>query len=215
MSQVEIYGIPKSSYVRSARWALAEKGIEHVLLPPDGAALDSPAYLARHPFGKIPALAHGDVQLYEVAAICQYADEAFDGPSLQPTEVVERAQMRKWISIVSHYFDPAIVRNYTFVYRFADGEPDRAKIDATLPDIEKYTKVLDETLGGRDYLVADHITIAEFIIAPMMQVLGKFPEGEEILSRRKNITRAVKAWTSRPAYAVANTIPDWAKPPAG
>lgn len=81
---LHLYGADYSVYVRAVRIALAEKEIEYALEPIDifDAAGPADSYLKLHPFGKIPALHHGDFELFETTAILQYIDEAFGGPKL-------------------------------------------------------------------------------------------------------------------------------------
>ena len=43
------------------------------------------AYLALHPFGRVPTLVHDGFALYETGAISRYIDRAFPGPALQPS----------------------------------------------------------------------------------------------------------------------------------
>ena len=62
MSDVIVYGFAPSTYVRTARLALEEKGVAHELSPVE---FGSDAHLMLHPFARIPAFAHGDVRLYE------------------------------------------------------------------------------------------------------------------------------------------------------
>ncbi len=211
MSLPVIYGIARSTYVKSARWAFEEKGIVYELTPPDGgiAGLTSPGYLERHPFARIPALEHDGHHIYETAAICQYADEAFDGPLLQPVNILERARMRQWISVANSYLDPVIMRGYVFPYAFADGEVDQTRIDAALPNCERYTEILDQALEGRDFLAGDSISIAEMMITPMLWAFGAFQEGKEILVKRPNLRRALAGWMARPGFEA--TLSDPAK----
>ena len=207
MADVKIYGIVRSTYVKSARWALEEKGVAYDLLPPSEGSIKSESHLKLHPFGRIPVLEHDDHHIYESAAICQYVDEAFDGPLLQPVNILERARMRQWISVANSYLDPVILRGYVFPYAFAEGDPDRTQIEAALPGCEHYTRVLDEALEGRDYLAGDRISIADMIIAPMFWAFGAFQEGKEILVKRSNLRRALKGWLDSPAFQATLTEP--------
>ncbi len=75
MSDIVVYGFAPSTYVRTARQALAEKGVDNDL---ETGEFGSAALLELHPFSRIPAFAHGDVRLYETSAIVRYVDEAFD-----------------------------------------------------------------------------------------------------------------------------------------
>ena len=77
MSEVILHGNDRSSYTRTCRMALDEKGVAYTH---DPAMPQTPEQLARHPWGKIPALTHGDLTLFESLAITRYVDEVFDGP---------------------------------------------------------------------------------------------------------------------------------------
>ena len=55
---VKLYGIPGSPYVQAAMLGLTEKGVDYELVriaPPEH---KGPDHMARHPFGKVPALDH-------------------------------------------------------------------------------------------------------------------------------------------------------------
>ncbi|MEC9453951.1 MAG: glutathione S-transferase N-terminal domain-containing protein [Pseudomonadota bacterium] len=53
MSDIVIHGFPASTYTRTARLAAEEKGLAYSLVDP---AIDTDAYQALHPFGKMPAM---------------------------------------------------------------------------------------------------------------------------------------------------------------
>jgi len=56
----EIIGSIRSTYTRTACMVCEEKGIEYVLTE---RPLHAPEILAIHPFGKMPVLRHGDLEL--------------------------------------------------------------------------------------------------------------------------------------------------------
>ena len=107
MAEVTIIGFPQSTYVRTVRMACEEKGVSYEL---EGRDFGSEELKAIHPFSKIPALKHGDVEVWETSAICRYIDDAFDGPALSPSSVAEKAMMEQWISAGNAYYDRDIVR---------------------------------------------------------------------------------------------------------
>jgi glutathione S-transferase len=100
-----VYGIPESVYVRTVLLALAEKRVAFDLVVVDPFISGGPPmdHLARHPFGKVPAFEHGDLALYESAAILRYIDDAFEGPALTPSTPRLRARMTQLLSILDHY----------------------------------------------------------------------------------------------------------------
>jgi glutathione S-transferase len=55
-----VFGADYSVYVRIVRLCLIEKGVEYELTPVDIVAKEGPpqSYLAKHPFGRIPAFEH-------------------------------------------------------------------------------------------------------------------------------------------------------------
>ena len=70
-----LYGADYSCYVRIARLALIEKGVDHELVPVDIFAKGGPPewYREIHPFGRIPACEHGGFRVlhkpYDLAAL--------------------------------------------------------------------------------------------------------------------------------------------------
>ena len=73
MANPIVYGPAFSTYVWSARLALAEKGVTHELIEmPFGAQREEP-HLSRHPFAKVPAFEHDGFTLYEAQAIMRAA----------------------------------------------------------------------------------------------------------------------------------------------
>ncbi len=82
-----LHGYRYSVYQRIARLTLAEKGVAYEQVEVNPFAPDVPAaYLALHPFGRVPTLVHDGFALYETAAITRYVDRTFPGPALQPAE---------------------------------------------------------------------------------------------------------------------------------
>jgi glutathione S-transferase len=67
MAAPVVYGPAYSTYTRTARLALEEKGVDYKLEEVDilSGAAQSPAHLARQPFGKVPAFEHDGFRLYE------------------------------------------------------------------------------------------------------------------------------------------------------
>ncbi|MGH6691405.1 MAG: glutathione S-transferase N-terminal domain-containing protein, partial [Gammaproteobacteria bacterium] len=77
-----VYGPAYSTYTRTVRLALEEKGVDHDLVEVDliAGATKAAEHLARHPFGKVPAFEHDGFALYETDAITRYVNEVFPGP---------------------------------------------------------------------------------------------------------------------------------------
>ncbi|MCH9683224.1 MAG: glutathione S-transferase family protein [Deltaproteobacteria bacterium] len=197
MAQITLYGPPQSSYVRTARMTCAQKGVSHEL---GTIEFGSEAHLALHPFGKVPALAHGDVNLFETQAILRYVDAAFDGPALVPTNPVAMATMEQWISVHNCYLYDHFVKQYAFSYirpKGEGGQPDRAAIEAAMPNVERGIGMLDRALDGQPFLTGE-LSLADLLLAPIVTTLAPFPEGGQQLDRSSNVRRWLTALEQLP-----------------
>lgn len=201
---VVVVGSPISPYTRALRIALAEKGVAYTLKPVAPHAPDADAI---HPFGRIPALYDGPLPFYETRAILRYIDEAFDGPSLMSMGgVTSRARAEQWYSVLNDYGYDAIVKRYVLQYMFpsgAGGQPNRAIIDAALPDIDRVLATLDAGYGKRDFLVGNGPCIADYLAAPLLYTLSKMPEGRVLLGKYPNVQRAQAVMQARPSFISA------------
>ncbi|TIT59992.1 MAG: glutathione S-transferase family protein, partial [Mesorhizobium sp.] len=129
MTKPILYGADYSVYVRIARMALEEKGIDYELVPLDVFATDGiPAwYLEHHPFGRIPAFEDDGFRLFETNAIARYVDEAFEGPALQPADARGRARMGQMTGMLDAYGYRSMVWDVA-VERLEKEAPDEALI---------------------------------------------------------------------------------------
>jgi len=207
MAQTTVFGFPASSYVRTVRMALEEKGVSYDLQEVD---LASDVHRNRHPFGKMPAFEHDGVQLFETTAICRYIDETFAGTPLQPADSVGRARMEQWSSAIIDYVYPAMVRDYALLYVFAKrrGEaPDMAAIQAALPKVKEYLGVLDAALAESPYLAGEDMSIADLLLMPIVFYMANaMPEKEELMAGRDRLARWLARMSERPS-AVATLPP--------
>jgi glutathione S-transferase len=138
-----------------------------------------------------------------------YIEEAFDGPSLLPQwGATAHARGEQWISLINCHGYDAMVRRYILQYVFPKGEngqPDRAVIDAAVPDIDAQLAAFDAAYGDRDYLVGTSVSMADLFLAPILYYLPRFPEGEALLAKRPNVRRAQSVMSERESFKV--TVP--------
>lgn len=201
MADVTIYGAPFSTYVRTARMACMEKGVDYDLEVVD---IGTDAYRAIHPFGKMPGFRHGDVQLYETPAICFYIDTAFDGPALQPSDTLAMAHMIQWISATCDYGYQAIVREVViprFVLPMRGLTPDEEAIKAALPRVENFLTVADATLKESDHLAGEALSIADLMLVPCLFYLSATPEGKALMPNYGGVGAWIERMAARPSFA--------------
>lgn len=204
MAELEIIGTPISNYVRTIRMLCEEKGVPYKLNPafPQTAEVKS-----LHPAGQVPCLRHGDVTLFESKAIAYYVDNQFPGPKFFSTDVLEAAQIEQWVSYVNVKVDRWVMREYVVPSLFFDKTkgPDTAKIEAALPEIQKYIAPLDQAVANTGYLAGDTLTYADLNVLPMLAALTNFPATSGILSKLTILSGYLSRLSARPSFA--NTAP--------
>ena len=191
---VVLHGYRFSVYRRIARLALEEKGVAYETREIDPFATPVPdAYLALHPFGRVPVLTHDDFALYETIAITRYVDEAFVGPSLQPDEPQSRARMQQIISVIDNYGYWPMVRqvfSHGFFRRHRGLSADRNEVEQGLAAASRVLSALDQLIAPAPFLLGDRISLADIHLAPMTAYFLSAPEGLAMLTQHA----ALMAW---------------------
>jgi glutathione S-transferase len=187
MSIIIVHGIPGSPYVRKPLLVCEEKGAPYRLAAMafgSGAHKREP-YLSLHPFGRLPAIEHGDFRLYEAQAIVRYIDRAFDGPSLTPSDPRAAARMDQVMNIVDWYVMPSITSAIAFnrVVKPRFGmEVDEQAVAAALPLAKTCVQALEEILGGQSYLAGEQVTLADLFAVGHLEFFAQTPEGADMLA---------------------------------
>jgi len=192
MSDVTLYGFAMSTFVRTARMALHEKGVDYTL---KNEMPGSEALAGLHPFGKIPIMTHGTDRIFECLGICTYVDGVFDGPLLTPANPVARAHMFQWISVHNDaVMKPfmAIARERMIKPMMMQEQGDEAIVAEAMPKMVQAVDVLNEALGASDYLAGPNMSIADLFVLPVIEYLP--PAGcANLLDGRG----ALKAWAEK------------------
>src|SRR5262249_38526439 len=94
MTDVTLYGFPRSTYVKAVELILIARDVTYRFYDTE-TEMYLPVHLTRHPFGRVPAMQHGDFMLYETSAIAAYIDDVFPGRRLTPSDPRRRARMNQ------------------------------------------------------------------------------------------------------------------------
>jgi glutathione S-transferase len=196
MADFVVWGVPGSPYVRAALLGLEEKGARWRIAPLGLGDLRSPDHLARHPFGRMPVLEHGDFRLYEAQAILRYLDRIIPDPALTPADPKAAARMDQVMNIVDWYVFPQISGGIAFQRVVAPrfGLPvDEARIAENLPKARVCLAELARLLGDQPYFGGAAVSLADLMFAANASFLEEFEEGRDLLAPHANL----KAWLAR------------------
>ena len=184
MPAVEIHGFAQSTYVRTARMACVEKGVEHELVPLD---FRSDSHRALHPFLRMPVMRDGEVLLFESLAIATYLDETRDGPALQPGDPLGRARMLAWITASMDYVHGTLLRP------FLDAD---ALSEDQLAAARGNLEIVDKALSKGPFLMGGALTLADLYLAPMVAFAEGQAQFEELTKGLGGLARWREAvWT--------------------
>lgn len=210
MGKPVIYGPAYSTYVRSVRLVLEEKGVDYDLHHVDifSGEIKHPEHVARHPWGKVPAFEHEGFQLYETEAIMRYCDAAFDGPGLQPTDAKGQARMTQLINIVDGYSYPpivgAIVIQRLVMPKLGEQTDEEAVAEAVEP-ARAAVSALDQLVEG-EYAVGGALSLADCHMLPVIDYFSATPEGEQMLANASKLSAWFEGFRQRDS--VKKTAPE-------
>ena len=131
-----------------------------------------PAYVSDvNPNGRVPAIVHDGVPIWESAAITMYLGETFgvresgDEGSLYPAPGPRRGEAMKWIVWTNTTLTVAAVKLRAALTSGAveagSQHVEGDKEEAARSELAKHLKVLDEGLKGRRFLLGDGYSLAD------------------------------------------------------
>ena len=182
---ITIHSVPGSPYGRAALIVCLEKGVTHRLAPIVGGS-KGPEHLARHPFGRMPAIDHDGFGLYETQAILRYVDQIGAGPSLTPNDARAAARMNQVLGIIDCYFfadnsAKTLVFNRLVGPKF--GVPtDEAAAAASIPKTRRTLAVLAGFLEAAPYFAGEAFSLADIHAGAHIDMLRNTPEGPGLIA---------------------------------
>jgi len=204
-----LYGPGYSTYTRTARLALEEKGIRYRLVEVDflRGANKTPEHLSRHPFGKVPVLEHGNLKLYETAAITDYIDSAFAGTPLQPKDARVRARMLQVIGItVSYIYAPMVgqILVERLIKPVLGQTTDQTVVDSGMRRLRKGLGVLEHLVEGSSSIIEGSVSLADLYLVPMWAYFLQTPEAEAVVPTLPRLANWWTAMSVRPSVVNTN-----------
>lgn len=205
MAAPVIYGPAYSTYTRTVRLALEEKGVDYKLDEVDilQGQSQKPDHVARHPFGKVPAFGHDGLTIYETTAIARYVDDAFPGQKLQPADAKARARMNQIIAVIDSYAYGAMISKLVIqrlVHPLLNAPVDEKVIADAMPMVEKAAAALEALADSKGpFLCGAEISLADCFMVPVMGYLAATPESKKVLANTPRLSRWWQSISARPS----------------
>lgn len=170
------------------RWACEEAGLDYAVrtVPFDGRETN---HLARQPFGQVPFLNDGDLELFESGACLLHL--AGKSEALMPRDPAGAAQTLEWTIAALNSIEMVTV---PWWFLKLCGDADNGLTGWMTQRLDHVERVL----GEREWLAADRFTVADLLMADVLRVsdvraFGNRPATEAYVARV----------TDRPAFRKA------------
>lgn len=163
MASIKIYGIPLSQNVRKPLAVAAHLGVPVECLP---VRPMEDVVKAKYPAARIPFLEDGDTILGESNAIMIHLASKTKN-DLYPEDRARRDQVNQWLFWDTAHWTPAyqpVQFERLIKQMLGMGPADEKAVEATLVKFAREASYLDKSLSGRDWLVGNGPTLADFAV---------------------------------------------------
>lgn len=180
MPDITLWGFDGSTYVRTVKMLLAEKGVTQIKQIPLNVLKGetrTAEHLQCHPFGRVPVLDYDGLRLLETTAITRYLDDVLPGKSLIPQSARDRARMDMVIGIIDSYGNGALVGGVAAYHLFPDfvgGKNDAAR-QAGIATGRKVIEFAMKTKGASPF-IAGALSLADLYLAPILFYVALTPD---------------------------------------
>lgn len=200
---LKVYHAPNTRSVR-VLWLLEELGApyEKKTVEFDPKYLQSPAHLAIHPLGKLPAIDDDGLLLNESGAIVQYILAKHAGSHLEPKlGTPAYGKYLQWLHFAEATFMPPVSQIIQHTFRKPEAERVASVLVEAQETLKKVLGVLDEALSGKKFICGDEFTAADIMLGYdllLCKLIGVS------LDNYANISGYFGALAARPAFLKAS-----------
>ena len=186
MAKMTLWGFDGSTYVRTVKMLLAEKGAADFDQIPLNVREGDPRkaeHLVRHPFGKVPVLDVDGMRILETSAIVRYLNDVLPGKSLIPASPGDRARMDMVIGLLDSYGYGALVAGvaaYHLFPHFVGGKNETMR-QAGIENGLKLVEFAMKTKGASPF-VAGELSLAELYLAPVLSYVSMTPDAAAVFA---------------------------------
>ena len=186
MTKMILWGFDGSTYVRTVKMLLAEKGVTDFEQVPLNVLEGDPKkaeHLERHPFGKVPVLDHNGLRILETSAIARYLNDVLPGKSLVPAKPEDRARMDMAMGILDSYGYGALIGGVAAYHLFPDfvGGKNDAMLRAGIDNGRKVIEFAMKTKGASPF-IAGELSLADLYLAPVVFYVSLTPDATTVFA---------------------------------
>ncbi len=196
---MKLYEFPPTRSIR-VRWTLQELGVpfEAVRVNMRAGEHRQPEFLKLNPAGKVPVLVDGDLVLTESVAIVLYLADKYPEKKLAPTDLRGRAELNRWLLFTATELEQPLWRIAKHSFAYPEEKRLPAEIKLAGEDFAPMAQVMERHLGGRNYVVGDSVSVADFVLAYTLDWASR----AKLLDGFPRLNRYVETMYARPKAAL-------------
>lgn len=165
---MKLHVTPGSPNSRKVLAVVSHLGLKLEVVEHDFASLSSEAYRQINPNGMVPVFERDGLRLWESNAIMQYLAERVGDEALYPRDPRARAEIARWQFWEAAHYNRAFSQVAFEVVakpQLGIGPADAATVDTGLRDLARFAPVLEAHIIGRQFVVGETLTIADYSVA--------------------------------------------------
>lgn len=196
---MKLYGRLTSFNVQKVLWLLEELALdyEHIELGGRFGGLNSDEFGHLNPMRKVPVFIDCNKVVWESHTILRYLVAAYGGDSWYKKDAYARSLYERWMDWSHLIFQQAFMRTFWGYYRMPKQKRDMAQVNKDLDICNDCLVKLDAALSHKDYLLGDHISLADICAGSIIYRLVS--QGLDV-PLPCNVLRWYEILKDRPAY---------------
>ena len=196
---LEVWGRRNASNVLPVMWAIGELDLAHVRHEVGGSfgGVDTPAFLAMNPNGRIPTISDNGHVLWESNAIVRYLSRRYGNNGLLPDNEEQCAIADQWMEWHKTTAYPDYIKLFWALVRTEPALRDGDAIAALAGSVGETLRILDARLAAQPYVAGDRLTMADL---PIGSAAYRYFHLDVERPELANMTAWYERLCSRPAY---------------
>ena len=159
-----IWGRRSSFNVQKVLWLTGELGLAHRHIPAGGdfGLLDTPAFLAMNPHGRVPVVQDGEVVVWESHAILRYLAATYGQGRFWADAPARRAEAERWMDWSQTSLQPDFLMGVFWgFYRTPKPLRNMRTVAAKIADCGRHMRLLDQVLADQPFLGGEAPNLAD------------------------------------------------------
>lgn len=177
MAELIVYEHPLSPYAQKVKISLREKGVPFETRLPEGIGTGATAggFAKANPRGEVPALIHGNVEIFDSTIILEYIEDVWPDPAMLPKAAADRARVRMIEDVMDTQFEAITwgLGELNF-FRRAEGAQKEDMEAKARQQAEAFFKILEGYLGGRQWFNGDRFGWGDLSVIPYLNGAAGF-----------------------------------------